>query len=203
MKRILSVLIAILMIINLSACGSENTETKTKNETKTETNTETNRIYKCDYKSLNINTKITTILDGEEISIAGNIFTLLTEPLTVKDSKGNVLGYAGDAYGIISQDDHGIYIGQEFDVNMCGNVDLFGESYKLKDSEGNVVATVEFNMSNTGGSIKDTKGNLIAKYSSSLFMNDYTVTIYDNDVCSDMSILMIMASYVSDYMADR
>lgn len=194
MKRILLLLVTMLMIVNLSACGStENTNTKT----------ETNRIYKCDYKTLNINTKITTILDGEEISIVGNIFTLLTDPLTVKDSKGNVLGYAGDAYGIISQDDHGIYIGKEFDVNMCGNVDLFGESYRLKDSKGNTIATVEFNMSNTSGKIRDTDGKLIAKYSSSLLMNDYTVTIYDNDVCSDMSILMIVASYVSDYMADR
>lgn len=194
MKRILSLLIVVLMIVNLSACGSTgNTGVKT----------DTSRIYKCDYKSLNINTKITTILNGEKISITGNVLRLFTDPLTAKDSKGNVLGYAGDAYGIISQDDHGIYIGKEFDVNMCGNVDLFGESYKLKDSEGNVVATVEFNMSNTGGSITDTKGNLIAKYSSSIFMNDYTVTIYDNDICSDMSILMIVASYVSDYMADR
>lgn len=190
MKRILSLLVAVLMIANLTACGT------------TSTTTETGRVYECDYKSLNINTKITTTLDGEEISIVGNIFRLLTDPLTVKDSKGNVLGYAGDTYGIISQDDHGIYVGDSFDVNMCGNVDLWGESYKLKDSEGNVVGTVEFNMSNTGGNIKDANGNLIAKYSSALFMNDYTVTIYDNDVCSDMSILMIVASYVSDYKAD-
>lgn len=193
MKRILSLLFAISMVVSLSACGGA---------TNTETTTETGRVYECDYKSLNINTKITTTLDGEEISIVGNIFRLLTDPLTVKDSKGNVLGYAGDAYGIISQDDHGIYIGDSFDVNMCGNIDLLGESYKLKDSEGNVVGTVEFNMSNTGGNIKDANGNLIAKYSSTLFINDYTVTIYDNDVCSDMSILMIVASYVSDYKAD-
>lgn len=195
MKRILSLFVAILMATSLSACG--NTETNNK-----ETKTETGRVYECDYKSLNINTKITTTFDGEEISIVGNIFRLLTDPLTVKDSDGNVLGYAGDSYGIISQDDHGIYIGKEFDINMCGNIDLWGNSYKLKDAEGNVVATAEFNMSNTGGSIKDTDGNMIAKYSSSLFMNDYTVTVYDNDVCSDMSILMIVASYVSDYKAD-
>lgn len=181
------------MVVNLSACGST-ASTETKNET--------GRVYECDYKSLNLNTKITTVLDGEEISISGNIFRLLTDPLTVKDSEGNVLGYAGDVYGIISQDDHGIYIGDSFDINMCGNVDLWGESYELKDSEGSVVGTVEFNMSNTGGSIKDTNGNLIAVYSSALFMNDYTVTIYDNDVCSDISILMIVASYVSDYKAD-
>ena len=194
MKKILSLLIAIMIIVNLSACGSV---------ASTEINTKTGRVYKCDYKSLNINTKITTILDGEEISISGNIFRLLTDPLTVKDSNGNILGYAGDVYGFISQDDHGIYIGEEFDVNMCGNVDLFGESYELKDSDGKTIATVAFNMSNTGGSIRDIKGNLIATYSSSYFMNDYTVTIYDNDICSDMSILMIVASYVSDYMADR
>lgn len=192
MKRILSLLIMFLLVFNLSACGGIS-----------ETETEISRIYRCDYKSLSINTKITTIFNGEEISIVGNIFTFLTDPLTVKDSKGNVLGYAGDAYGIISQDDHGIYIGEEFDVNMCGNVDLFGESYKLKDSEGNIIANVKFNYSNTTGSVRDIDGNLIATYSSAPFMNDYTVTVYDNNVCSDMSILMIVASYVSDYMADR
>ena len=197
MKRILSLLIAMLMVINLSACGStENTES-------TEVNTETCRVYECDYKSLNINTKITTTLDGEEITIVGNIFRLLTDPLTVKDSAGNILGYAGDAYGFISQDDHGIYIGEEFDINMCGNVDLLGESYQLKDSDGNIVAVVEFNMLNTSGSITDVEGSLVAEYSSIPYMNDYTVTIYDNDICSDMSILMIMASYVSDYKADN
>ena len=42
--------------------------------------------------------------------------------------------------------------------------------------------------------IVDTKGNLVAEYSSSIIANDYTVTIYDNDVCSDLSILMIVIS---------
>lgn len=196
MKKILSFLIIICLTLSLYACGSATTADMSVKH-------EEGRIYKCDYKTLNINTKITTILNGEEISIAGNIFTLLTDPLTVKDSNGNVLGYAGDAYGFISQDDHGIYIGDKFDINMCGNIDLFGESYKLKNSDGAVVATAEFNMSNTDGNIKDIKGNLIAKYSSSYFMNDYTVTIYDNSICSDLAILMIVASYVSDYMADN
>lgn len=195
MKKIVSLLIAICIIISLTACGSVVVDTSANNEE--------GRTYKCDYKTLNINTKITTTLNEEEISIAGNIFTLVTDPLTVKDSKGNVLGYAGDVYGFISQDDHGIYIGDEFDVNMCGMVDLFGESYTLKDSNGNVIATAAFNMNSTNGTIKDLNNNLIAEYSSSLFMNDYTVTIYDNNICSDMTILMIVASYVSDYMADK
>lgn len=201
MKRILSFLIAILIILNLSACGSSDVVENNEN-VNIENDVKTKRIYKCDYKSVNINTKITTTINGEEIIISGNIFKLFTDPLTVKDSKGNVLGYAGDVYGFISQDDHGIYINKEFDINMCGNVDLFGESYELKNQNGDTVATVEFNMSNTVGSIVDVNGNLIAEYSSSFLMNDYTVTIYDNAVCSDMSILMIVASYVSDYMAD-
>lgn len=194
MKKFLSLLFILLLTINLLACTSTRT---------IETNKETGRVYECDYKTLNMNTKITTILNGEEICISGNIFRLFTDPLTVKDSSGNVLGYAGDVYGFISQDDHGIYVDGIFDVNMCGNVDLFGESYELKNSNGNTVATIEFNMSNTNGSITDIKGNLIATYSSHFMMNDYTVTIYDNEICSDMSILMIIASYVSDYMADK
>lgn len=170
MKKILSLLITFCIIISLSACESAITAVSSKD----------GHIYSCDYKTLNINTKITTTLNGEEINISGNVFTLLTDPLTVRDSKGNVIGYAGDVYGFISQDDHGIYIGDKFDINMCGNVDLFGESYRLKNSDGITVATAEFNMTNTHGIIKDLNNNLIAEYSSSYFMNDYTVTIYDN-----------------------
>lgn len=190
MRKIVLPLIMALLLCSLSACGS------------VETNTETGRVYECDYKSLNVNTKITTILDGKEIVISGNIFRFLTDPLTVKDTDGNILGYAGDAYGIIEQDDHGIYVGNNFEINMCGNFDLLGNSYELKDKDGNIVAIAEFNMTNTSGSITDAKGNLIATYSSSLIVNDYIVTIYDNDICSDISILMIMASYVSDYKAN-
>lgn len=190
MNKKIFALIMILLFSCLAACGDATDSANT------------GRVYECDYKTLSLNTKITTTFDGEKISITGNLFTLFTDPLTVKDSKGTVLGYAGDVYGIISQDDHGIYIGETFDVNMCGNVDLWGESYTLKDAEGNIVATIEFNLSNTEGKMVDTEGNIIATYSSAFLMNDYVVTIYDNDVCSDLSILMVMASYVSDYIAD-
>ncbi len=188
MKRILSLLITILLIFNLSACENGKIETK-KN----------GRIYECDYKTLNLNTKITTTYNDSEISISGNIFKLLTDPLTVKDSEGNILGYAGDAYGVIEQDDHGIYVGDNFEVNMCGNFELLGNSYKLKDSEGNIVAKANFNELNTSGSITDIKGNLVATYSSPIIANDYTVTIYDNDICSDISILMGVSPHTRDF----
>ena len=32
---------------------------------------------------------------------------------------------------------------------------------------------------------------------------DYNVTIYENNLCSDKAILMLAASYVSDYVADQ
>lgn len=196
MKKSAISLIIYLAILSLAACGSAK-ENKNIN-----INTETKRVYVCDYKSLNVNTKITTVIDDKEIFIVGNIIKFLTDPLTVKDADGNILGYAGDAYGVIEQDDHGIYVDDNFEINMCGNFEMWGNRYKLKDAEGNIVATAEFNMLNTKGQMIDTNNNLVATYSSSLLENDYTVTIYDNDVCSDMSILMIMASYVSDYKAD-
>ena len=196
-KNIALILVFSLVILYLIFCGSSDT-----NKTTTDISSKNGRTYECDYKSLSLNTEISTTVDDKEVVIFGNIFTFLTDPLTAKDEEGNVIGYAGDAYGIIEQDDHGIYIDGQFDINMCGNFDFLGNSYQLKDKEGNVVATAEFNEFNTSGTIKDANQNLVAEYSSSYFANDYTVTIYDNDVCSDLSILMIVASYVSDYMAD-
>ena len=161
------------------------------------------RTYDCDYKTMNLfNTEIETVLDGETITIKGNVLRLLTDPLTVKDSKGNVIGNAGDAYGIFKQDDHGIYVGDTFDVNMCGKFNLFGNSYDIKNANGEIIATAKFNAWDTCGTITDTNGTIIAVYNRNFFVNDYKVTICDNDVCEDMSMLMIMASYVSDMKAD-
>lgn len=192
MKRKISIFLVLLLLVNICACGND-----------VPTNVNGNgRVYECDYKTLNLNTKITTIYNGENINISGNIFRLLEDPLTVTNSKGNTLGYAGDAYGIIEQDDHGIYVDGKFEVNMCGNFQLIGDSYKIKDANGNVIANAKFDTFNTSGEIVDVYGNLVATYDSFYFFNDYTVTIYDNNICSDLAILMIMASFVSDFQAD-
>ena len=118
------------IIIILTGCGESESNVVDDKEV---------RVYECDYKSLNLNTKITTTMNNEEITISGNIFRLLTDPLIVKNKDGEIIAYAGDVYGFISQDDHGIYIGEEFDVNMCGNADLFGETYVLKNENGDAV----------------------------------------------------------------
>ena len=196
MKKILSTLLIFTMILNMTACSTYTNDTSVKDN-------DSVRIYEHDYKIISLNTEITTTYNDTEITISGDIFRLLVDPLTIKDSDGNVLGYAGDVYGFISQDDHGIYVDDNFEINMCGNIDFLGESYELKDSNGTVVGYAAFNMNSTRGEITDINGNLISKYSSKLLANDYTVTIYDNEVCSDMAILMIIASYVSDFQADR
>lgn len=51
--------------------------------------------------------------------------------------------------------------------------------------------------------MSDGEGNVIATYKSMLGMNDYTVKICDNDICSDEALLLVFASYVSDAKYDR
>ena len=49
--------------------------------------------------------------------------------------------------------------------------------------------------------IVDNDGKVIATYSSPFLMYDYDVAIY-SDILSDEAVLLIMASYVSDIVAD-
>lgn len=161
------------------------------------------RTYNCDYKSSSlIQTKITTKIDDKEVTIKGNVMALITDPLVMLDYN-NKIAYAGDVYGFISQDDHGIYVNDKFEVNMEGKVDIFGNTYHLKDENGNVIATIDFNVVDTNGTVTDNAGNIIATYNSNFAMKDYKVKICDNDVCSDTAMLMIIASYVSDKNYDN
>ena len=64
MKRFLALLVAILMMVIFVTCGSTgNTETKT----------ETGRVYKCDYKTLNINTTVVAFIASSPTSQVGSI----------------------------------------------------------------------------------------------------------------------------------
>lgn len=159
------------------------------------------RIYECDYKSLNINTKITFKKDGVEHEITGRVFTLVTDPLTLTKN-GKVIGKADDSYNFLNQDDHAITINGNFEVAVRGNFKVFGNSYDLFDSNNKKVGYAEFNDLCTDGAIYNAQGEAIAVYSKSWLLNDYTVKIYNNDIASDEALLMIVASYVSDYHYD-
>ena len=71
-------------------------------------------------------------------------------------------------------------------------------SYELYDATGTKSGYAEFNVLGTSGYISDKAGSVVALYEKNYFMNDYTVRIYDNDICSDKALLMMVASYVSD-----
>ena len=161
------------------------------------------RSYECDYRTLSLNTHITFKEDGEEYSISGKIFTFLTDPLKLKNENGDVIGYADDSYNFITQDDHSIVVNGKFEVAVKGEFELVGEEYTLLNEKGEIVGRADFNGWCTCGAVYDKNDEVIAVYSKSPLFNDYTVTIYDNDLCSDKAILMIIASYVSDYHADN
>lgn len=164
------------------------------------------RTYECDYKSTSITqTRIETVIDGKDITIKGGSIAKLkiTDPLGMYDADGNEIAYAGDTYGFIAQDTHGIYVNGEFEINMEGNVSLLGNVYTLKDKDGNALATIDCNSFDTKSYITDNDGNIIASYESLFTMSDYTVKICDNDICSDEAMLLIIASYVSDVKHDN
>ena len=163
------------------------------------------RTYECDYKSTSITqTRIETVIDGRDVIIKGSSIAKLkiTDPLRMYDADGNEIAYAGDTYGFIAQDTHGIYVNDEFEINMEGNVSLLGNVYTLKDKDGNALATIDCNSFDTKGYVTDNDDNIIASYESLYAVNDYTVKICDNDICSDEAMLLIIASYVSDVKYD-
>ena len=198
MKKTVSTLFIVSMLIMsvlcFTGCGSyQIAEAKQSNS----------RTYACDYHTLAFNTKISTNVHDNDVEISGNLFTFVTDPLKMTDSSGNVLATADDTYNLVSQDDHAILVDDKFEIAVHGNVDLLGESYQLHDESGNTVGYAEFNTTSTSGAVYNKDNEVIATYDSSFGFNDYEVTIVDNDLCSDEAILMIVASYVSDYQADH
>ncbi len=159
--------------------------------------------YSCDVAVISLNTKIDTKdKNNNDVVIEGNILTLVTDPLSMKDKNGNIIAYAGDTYNFVSQDDHGIYLNGEFYCDMRGQFDLFGQNYKFVDKEGNVIATANFNFNDTIGKMYDANGMLIAEYTSAWFFKDYNLYIYDDTSIDINAIQMAIASYVSDKEAD-
>lgn len=187
--KIISILFALLI---LTGCGNNISEEKRK----------TARTYSCDYHTVSISTCISFEKDGSEYEITGNLFKVVTDPLQLSKD-GTVIGKADDSYKVIGQDDHAIVINGKFEVDVYGNFELLGNSYELRDINGDKIGSASFGEMHLDGTIYDAVGEIIAEYSKPPLINDYDVTIYDNDVCSDEAILMIVASYVSDYHADE
>lgn len=122
----------------------------------------------------------------------------------VEDSKVEInskLAIAATEEGVvaINDDENGerkVYLDKDLGFNMCASENL-NNVYMLRDVEDVIVGVAEFNDTNTKGSIVDIDGNIVARYYADVNMVDFTVIIYDNNICSDMTILMIMTDYVS------
>ena len=189
---------SVILVIGILFTGCTNYASTVKEDVK-----DSKRTYDCDYHTLSLNTCISFKMDGETYKITGNIFRIVTDPLQLKDSKGNVVGYASDDYHVVSQDDHAIIIDGKFEVAIEGNFEILGNSYDIYGDDDVKLGKAEFNELCTSGAVLDNEGHAVAIYNKSLLLNDYTVDIYDNDICSDKAMLMIIASYVSDYHADN
>lgn len=161
-------------------------------------------LYECDYKALSLNTQITTVVNGSEVYIKGNVIHLATDPLEMTDKDGNVLATASDTYNIFGQDDHGIEVDGNIELIMQGNFDAFLNSYKLLNADGEEIGYAKFGSARCRGTIYGIDNEVIANVQkSSPLGHDYNVKIYENNLYSDKAILMLTASYVSDYVADQ
>lgn len=160
--------------------------------------------YDCDVKNLRLSTDIQIRCNSEKIgSVTGNIFRIVEDPLTMNDTDGNKVAYAGDDYHFISQDSHSIVIGDTVTAEMVGLVTIFGEKYDIYNTDGEKIAYAKFNELNTAGEIRDADGTLIATYGSFVFFNDFTVKISNESEIEPNTLLMIICSYYSDQNYDN
>ena len=160
--------------------------------------------YRCNVKTISLSTKIDIEKEGENfVNVRGNLFTFMTDPLTMYDLEDNKIANAGDAYNFIAQDSHTISVEDTVTAEMVGLVDIFGEKYDIYNAEGEQIAEILFNMHNTKGEMCDMEGNVIADFYSKLYFNDFTVRIYDDCKLDEKTVLMIFCSYYSDQKADN
>lgn len=160
-------------------------------------------LYECNGRVITLSTKIEIEKEGDYFgTIKGNIFKIVTDPLTMYDDNDTKIAYAGDTYGFINQDSHGIYVGRQFMYDMLGKFELLGQEYEIYDYDRNLVAKLKFSPGNFNGKLTDPQDNIIAEYNSFIGFKDFDIKIYDSCELDEISVLMIFGSYYSDYHFD-
>ena len=159
--------------------------------------------YFCDVKVFTLKTNIDIKKGTENIAnVHGNLIRFLRDPLSMYDNDGTKIAYGDDEYHFITQDSHMIYVNGQPTIEMVGKFNIFGDSYDIYDTNGQIIATAKFNMLNSYGSIVGTDESLWADYHSNFFRLDYDVRITDKCKIDETSVLMMMASFFSDRTAD-
>lgn len=164
--------------------------------------------YNCDVKWI-LRLKTTIEVEGDAINgeVKGNfaygLFKKVHDPLEFHDASGNLIAKASDVYHFISQDDHCI-VDSEDNVMavMEGQFQLLGEKYKIYDAEKNYIGYLQVGMTSTYGGLYDVNGKLMATYKSHFLFKDFELTIDEEAPLSDEAIIMLFASYYSDFDAD-
>lgn len=160
--------------------------------------------YDCDVKNLRLSTDIHISSNDTKIgNVSGNILRFVEDPLTMNDTDGNKMAYAGDDYHFIAQDSHAIVVGDTVTAEMVGLTRLFGNAYDIYNTDGSKIAYATFNSLNTAGELYDADGKLIATYGSFVFFNDFTVKISRECEIDPTTVLMIFCSYYSDQSYDN
>ena len=136
-------------------------------------------------------------------TIEGKIAKIVTDPLAMKDKEGNTIGKAGDEYHLVSQDSHSISLKEGAYIEMTGNFKILGEEYTIYDSQQNFIGKAKFNLFGTNGILTDKDGNIIAEYNSGWLRKDYDVTIKNEAELDSDAILLVFASYASDFDFDN
>ena len=156
-----------------------------------------------DVKLIRFNTEIAVYKNNDILgTVKGNIFRILTDPLSFYNTNNEKIAYAADTYHIIAQDSHTIIVNNVVTAEMVGKIKLFGEAYDIYDNSGNKIAHANFSPLNLSGKMTDNTGETIAIYRANPILKDFTVSVSPNNPIDDATLIMIFSSYYSDYTAD-
>ncbi len=193
MKKSKNLIFLAIIVIAIIVIYTSNVKSALENAT----------TYACDYRCLSLfKTSIEVKMDKQEYAtIEGKSVKFVQDPLILKKDSDTV-GKADDEYHFINQDSHSITVGDET-IEVVGEFELLGERYSLYNSKGESIGTVRTNLWGTKGIISDNNGSIVAEYNSGWLRKDYSVTVSNDSKISDDTILLIFASYVSDYSFDN
>ena len=156
-----------------------------------------------DVKLVRLNTDIKVSKNGDYIgNVKGNIFRIITDPLTFYNANGERVAYADDTYHLIAQDSHSIVVNNTITAEMVGLIKILGEAYDIYNTDRELIAYADFDMLNLSGKIIDSHNNILAIYKANPILRDFTIYISDDCTIDETTLIMIFASYYSDQEAD-
>ncbi len=164
--------------------------------------------YNCDVDWF-LKTRTIIKVSGTSVNgvVTGNfaygLFKKVHDPVEFYDLDGHLIAKASDKYHLITQDDHCI-IDSEGNVMavMEGQFQLFGERYKIYNEEGIYIGYLKVGITSTYGGLYDVNDRLMATYKSHFCFKDFELVIDEDAPLSDEAIILLFASYYSDFDAD-